>query len=296
MSTSRRSFQTRKVQKLSGRTTQVKPRSLLSTKVTPQRTVVAVKRRTQGKRRGAKRTRGIRAGMPRLWTNAVSKPDMGILFRPIWLGTISGAAASIVKRFIPNSIWQPEASGGTGTTPGYADWAAFYGFYRVIHYKYRVTFTNKENFDVSCWISNSSNDPGTTTNSTITSNPFTQWKTLSAKGGLDRVTLSGSHLVSTIAGTDTVLTDDSFRSLIGANPADVMWIGIGLQSFGGNLTNGVDIECQISQKTIMYDYLLQTPSDLQQIKKHRKELAAKQETMPPPSMPTITMGQQTDFQ
>ncbi len=231
-----------------------------------------------------------RPDMPRLWTSAVSKPDMGIKFRPIWLGTVSGSAVSICKRFNPNSIWQPETSGATGTTPGYADWANFYGFYRVIKYHYTISFANKENFDVGVWVCNSSNDPGTTTNSTITANPMTTWKQLSAKGGLDKVVIRGTYDVAHVAGTEAVYTADSFRSLIGASPADISWLGVGLQSFGGNLTNGVDIEVQLTQDTIMYDFLLQTPSQLAEIKAHRKIMNQILENAPPPPKPLSVMG------
>lgn len=247
---------------------------------------------TKSKRRTGKAVSEYQADMPKIWTSATSRPSMGIKFRPIWLGTISGAAISICKRWNTNSIWQPEVSGGTGTTPGYADWASFYGFYRVIGYKYTISFTNKEAFDVGVWVANSSNDPGTTTNSTITSNPLTSWKQLSAKGGMDRCKISGAFSMAHVAGTDAVYTADSFRSLIGANPADVSWLGIGIQSFGGNLTNGVDVEFQLSQKTIMYDYLLQTPAQLQQIRAAQLELMKQRITTPSPSSPKIVQGEE----
>jgi hypothetical protein len=250
-----------------------------------------VARSNKPHRKGTESIREFIPDMPRTWTSAINKPSSGVTFAPMWLGTISGAAASIVKRFNPNSIWQPETSGGTGATPGYADWAAFYGFYRVIEYHYSISFTNKEAFDVAVWVANSSNDPGTTTNSTIVSNPMTQWKQLSAKGGMDRAKIAHGYKLDIVCGTTSVYTADSFRSLIGANPADVSWLGIGVQSFGGNLTNGVDVEMKLLQKTIMYDYLLQTPAQLQQIRIHRKWLAAQQDSAPPPSKPLVVLGE-----
>jgi hypothetical protein len=168
-----------------------------------------------------------------------------------------------MKRFNTNSIWLPEASGTGGQVPGYADWAALYGFYRVIGYKYTVLLTNKEAFDVECYTINSNNDPGTTTNALVTSNPNSQLAMLGAKGsGRDQHTFSSKYKIATIAGTEAIYTADTYRSLIGANPTDVLWLGVGLQSFSGTISTGVDISVQISLKTIMYDYLLQAPMAL----------------------------------
>lgn len=250
----------------------------------------------QGKQNKSHKTvKEYLADMPRLWTSAVAKPSIGVKFKPIWLGVLSGSASAIVKRFNPNSIYQPEVGGPAGSTPGYVDWAAFYGFYRVVGYKYRVTFTNKESFPVAVWVSNSNNDPGTSTNSSITSNPLTQFREISSKGGQDRVTLEGSFSLVTVVGTTSIYTSDSYRSLIGQNPADVTWLGMGAQSINGNITVGVDVELQLSQKTVMYDYLLQTPAPIiAQIQQHQLDCAQKRltQTRSPPQTIHIVQGEE----
>lgn len=251
-------------------------RNILSTVPNPRPQLVKrkinVPRKQRPRESSTRKVHKYPAGTPKMWTNAVTRPDCGILFRPQWVGTISGASTNVYKKFNPNSIYAPEVSGTPGQTPGYADWAAFYGFYRVIEYSYKISIMNKEAFDISVWVNNSNNDPGASANSTIASNDKTQLKTVSAKGGLDKVTFTGHYTIAQIIGSDAVYTADTYRSLIGSSPADVTWLTVGIQSFGGNLTNGADMEISLSQKTIMYDYLTQAPSplELETIKAHQK--------------------------
>lgn len=222
------------------------------------------------------------------WNRATVKPDMGIDFKWSFLGTSSGAGPILVRRYNPNSIWQPEAGGSTGVVPAYSEWAAFFGFYRVVGYEYTVTMTNKEAFDVQTYIVNSNNDPGTTAPATLTSNPLCKWKMLSAKGGLDKVSYSHKYNLEQILGTDTCYTADSYRSLIGASPADITWLGIGAQSLtGANLTNGVDIALTLVMRTVMYDRLLLTSAEKAHVQQHRLKLAQLQMRQPELELPVV---------
>jgi hypothetical protein len=194
---------------------------------------------------------------------AVAGPRKNVKLRVITTAIISGAAPAIIKRWNPNSAYVPETGGGSGQTPGYADWAALYGYYRVIKYHFTITVINKEAFDVVTYVINSNNDPTTSNNSTLASNPKAMVRTLSSKGGMDRATFSGGFSIASIVGSKSVLFDDLYSSLINTSPADITWMGVGVQSIGGaNLTNGISVTVALEQDTIFYDYLLQIYSQV----------------------------------
>jgi hypothetical protein len=255
---------------------------------------IVVLRNNKSKRRNSenKQSQHVKlrdlVGVIPTWNRATIKPDMGIDFKWSILATSSGASNILIRRYNPNSIWQPEAGGSTGVVPAYSEWAAFFGFYRVVGYEYTVTVTNKEAFDVQTYIINSNNDPGTTAPATLTSNPLCKWKMISAKGGLDKVSYSHKYNLEQILGTDTCYTADSYRSLIGASPADIVWLGIGAQSLtGANLTNGVDIALTIVMRTVMYDRLLLTAAERAHIQQHRLKLIQAQLRQPEPELPVV---------
>jgi hypothetical protein len=220
--------------------------------------------RRRGKKRGFSKRRGgsrAPAGFSRLQPIMPSKKHVPL--RVISTAIISGASPSVVKRWNPNSAYTPETGGGSGATPGYADLAQLYGYYRVAGYSYEVTISNLEAFGVVVYCVNSNADPTTSVNSTIASNPKCQSSSLSPKGGFDRHVFRGRFTIESIVGSPAVKWDDLYAALINANPADVTWLGIGVQSIGGaNLTNGVCCEVKILQYTIFYDYLLQIYSQV----------------------------------
>jgi hypothetical protein len=215
--------------------------------------------RRRGKKRGFSRSRRrskAPAGFSHLQPIMPSKKHVPL--RVISTAIISGASPQVVKRWNPNSAYTPETGGGSASTPGYADLAQLYGYYRVAGYSYEVTISNLEAFGVVVYCINSNADPTTSVNSTIASNPKCQSCSLSPKGGFDRHVFRGRFTIASIVGSPSVKWDDLYSALINANPADVTWLGVGVQSIGGsNLTNGVCCEVKLLQYTIFYDYLLQ---------------------------------------
>jgi len=186
-------------------------------------------------------------------------PKKHVPLRVITTAIISGASPAVVKRWNPNSAYTPETGGGSGATPGYADLTPLYGYYRVAGYSYQITVSNLEGFGVVVYVINSNADPTTSFNSTSASNPRCQSKSLSPKGGMDRCTFRGTYTIASIVGSPATKWDDLYSALINASPADITWLGVGVQSIGGsNVTNGVCVEVILTQYTIFYDYLLQT--------------------------------------
>jgi hypothetical protein len=192
------------------------------------------------------------------WRDAISPPEQDVKFKVISTAVISAAAPQVIKRWNPNSAYTPETGGGSGSTPGYADWAALYGYYRVVAYNYKITIMNNEAFPVIVYVVNSNNDPTTSNNSTLASNPLSQTFALSAKGGQDRCEFTKHLRISEVVGSDAVEFDDIYASLINTSPADITWMGIGVQSIGGsNVTNGISVRLELVQYTRFYDRLLQ---------------------------------------
>jgi hypothetical protein len=172
--------------------------------------------------------------------------------------TLSSAGASVINRYNTNSAYEPQVGGSTAVTPGYSHWANFYGFYRVIGYSYEITFCNASAFPINCFVLNENNDPGTTAATQITANPLSQHAVVSSMGGMDKVVFKKRLTISQVAGTTAPETDDTYRALVNASPADVFWLGVGAQSVAGAvLTLGVQVAFYLTQYVRFYDRLQQ---------------------------------------
>jgi hypothetical protein len=223
-----------------------------------------------GRRKGqkSKGKRGKRAGGNRYSANNMSlstfrspivPSQLRTTLRQLFIFQLSGASPTLCRRYNPNSVYQPEVSGATGTVPGFSELAALYGFYRVLGYKYKAQFVNMQAFPVTIFALNSNNDP--TTGATVASvaNALGHFKILSAATGMDKATLAKKMQISNVVGTTAIATADSYRSLINANPADITWLGLGAQSnTGANLTIGVTVTLELEMYVELYDRLLQT--------------------------------------
>jgi hypothetical protein len=189
----------------------------------------------------------------------VQSPKKQVLLKVISTAIISGASPQVTKRWNPNSAYTPETGGGSGATPGYADWAQLYGYYRVIGYSYSFTASNNEAFPVIVYSVNSNNDPTTSNNSTLATNRNSFTKQLAAKGGIDSWTFRSPYYpVTYIVGSPAPKFDDLYSALVNASPSDLTWMGIGAQSIGGaNITNGISVSLQLNQFVIFYDPLQQ---------------------------------------
>jgi len=194
------------------------------------------------------------------WQEDIVPTEMDLKLAQVFLGTISGAAASVVVRYNPNSAYQPQTGGATATVPGFSEMSALYGFYRVVRYQYTVTMINNEAFPVTAYVINSNNDPGTSAGVLTAANALSQSVLLASKGsGSDTHTFRKTLNLSEILGTSAVETADSYRALINASPLDVTWLGLGAQSgTASNITNGVTLLLKLTMYVRFYDRLLQS--------------------------------------
>lgn len=184
---------------------------------------------------------------------------MDVALSQTFLFQLSLAGTTTCRRYNPNVAYQPEVSGATAAVPGYSEFTAFYGFYRVVKYHYKCTFSNMEAFPVSIYCINSNNDPGTTAALIVSNNALSQNWLLSSKGGLDTKTFSKTLTIAQVLGSDAVETADSYRALITGAPSDIAWLGFGAQSgTGTNITIGVTCMLELTMYVRFYDRLLQT--------------------------------------
>jgi len=117
---------------------------------------------------------------------------------------------------------------------------------------------NNEAFPVSVYITNTNADPSVSQALSEAGNDLSQRRVLSAKGGLDKVTIMKGYNVATVVGSNDIEYDDDYRATMSsgseASPADLIWLGVGCESLSGaNITNGVSFILTLKQTTRLYD-------------------------------------------
>jgi hypothetical protein len=160
----------------------------------------------------------------------IAPPRKMIHFRHNALGVMTAVTATFSKRWYLNSVFQPEVA-TSGSCSGFSWWANFYGRYRVIWFKYRITIINREADATACGVYLGTIDPGTTAGITYSRQPLGQDTVLSAKGGVDRHTFTGSVLLSEIYGEANI--DQDYSAPTTTNPTDLAYFAAILQTSGG---------------------------------------------------------------
>lgn len=181
-------------------------------------------------------------------------PEMDVQLSYPFIKTLSAAAAAVAARLYTNAAYDVDPTLGSTSTPGFAEWAALYNFYRVVAYSYDITFVNNEAFPIIAWTLSSNTDPGLGATSVSSSNPLGASLVLSAKTGLDKGMIARTHRVSHVIGSDAVEYEDNYRALVSGVPADLAWLGFGIQSISGaNVTNGASIFGHLRMFVRFYD-------------------------------------------
>lgn len=177
----------------------------------------------------------------------------------IRLFVASGAAASITKRFNPNSLYRPDPVSFAHSAMGVAEWQALFSLYRVIRYSHESTASNEEDFAVEAGCTNTNADPSTSQGATELMNDLAVSAHLERKGsGKSQHTFKQTFNVATVVGSGDIEYDDDYRGLLSSgsetSPADLIWIGNTAQSVGGsNLTNGVSWTFKLWMTVRIYD-------------------------------------------
>jgi hypothetical protein len=191
------------------------------------------------------------------FTESTVPTEMDVKLILLDVGTVSGAATTVAKRYNSNCAFQPIVSGPTAAVPGFSKWAAFYGFYRVIAYDYEITMTNNEAFSINCFILNTNNDPGISGSATASTNALSQHRVIAAKGGMDKAVFKKRYRIAHVAGTNAVETDDTYRALVTGSPTDLFWLTLGAESgTGANITLGSNYVTYLTMYVRFYDRLI----------------------------------------
>lgn len=139
------------------------------------------------------------------------------------------------QRWHTNAPYDVDPILGSTSMAGYSEWAAFYHFVRSTKYKVVIEVTNNEPNPVTVFFTHSNNDLGTTgtLSQSQSGNSLTRTVLLapSGYGGTKKLTMA--HTINAVVGSPAPLTDDNYRSLTNAVPADLTWFGIYLNT--GNI-------------------------------------------------------------
>jgi hypothetical protein len=155
------------------------------------------------------------------------------------MATLTNVSNSFVaRRFTANGLYDIDPTFGTTAMPGFAEYSALYGFYVVLRYRYKIRISNAEAFPVVVYVTNSCVDP--TTAGTYMLDYSTQKYgsrcILSAKGGNDSKTFSGSIEISRLVGED-ITKDSAYRTPVTSNPSDLVYLGLGINAGSNDFTS-----------------------------------------------------------
>lgn len=207
----------------------------------------------RGKRRGGRRGKGRIPGARMPGKTMPSYIKVKLRWPLIAPGVGSGAAVA-AKRYTPNNAYDVDPSLGSTSTPGFSEWAAFYTYYRVMSYRVDVTAENLDTIAANWYIYHTNTDPGTTgTSSPSYAQTFLgATRALGFSTGEGKARYTKSVSVSKILGMP-IGTADSFRSLVSAGPADLVYFGFGVYSdSGANFTSGITITGWIEMDVRFY--------------------------------------------
>jgi len=160
-------------------------------------------------------------------------------------GSIKSAGLQYMsQRWRTNDAFDVDPVLGSTATPGFAEWAAFFSFYRVISYSVVMQVTNNENFPVGLYVLNSTDDPGVTGANWYAKAASALGRTyqMAPKGTTGaQKTIRVAHTITEVVGSSAPETADTFRALVTSTPDDQTWFGVGIDSHSATntLSNGV---------------------------------------------------------
>jgi hypothetical protein len=194
-------------------------------------------------------------------------PESDRILPYVNMGVINGAAVNVSRPFAVNSN-SPAGSGGN-TPAEFVQYAAMYDMYRPIACEMQLILTNNESFAVSVAYAFTDENPGSSASyDELAAERIVGNALLAGNGGQNRVTFKRFVKYSDLAGSDSVETDDTYRAIINAVPADTFWLTIGAFSPSlANLTLGIAFQLRLRMHIRFYNADLtsqQAPPSVQQ--------------------------------
>ncbi len=166
----------------------------------------------------------------------------------LFAGQVNAGLAEMNIRWYTNAAMSPDIVTPANRSNGFTQWAAMYRFSRVISYQAICTVTNKEVFPVTFLFRNTNIDPGTGTGQfAFAGESFSRTCMVSAlTGGSNVKSVSMSHTIAAITGTD-IEYDDSYKATSTTQaPGNLTFLGLSARSAdGGSLFSAAGIAYHI---------------------------------------------------
>lgn len=153
-------------------------------------------------------------------------------------------------RYRPTGAFDLDPTSSGTSMPGFAEWAAFYEYYRVLGYCLEFQVDNKETFPVEVITLPLNADPGASpSEATVQAwemNPYVTAKNLSGLGGMDRTIIKKKVDCRSFIGSGIQRFDDSYASLVTTVPANNIYHPVAVYSMATVFVNGVYMNLRIA--------------------------------------------------
>jgi hypothetical protein len=158
-------------------------------------------------------------------------------------------------RFTPTNAFDIDPVLGSTAAPGFTELSLLYRFYRVIRYKCKTEFSNKETFPVLGYICPVNYDPGANTSfyQNYLSSRSVKKKYMGAISGDSTMSLTQNVDITQFAGIANLQVADTFSSLVTGGPANNIFQNVGIVSAVSNLVSGVDISVDFDIEIEFYE-------------------------------------------
>jgi hypothetical protein len=151
-----------------------------------------------------------------------------------------------------NGAFDPAYTGSIPTIP-FAEYASFSNTYRVINFRIRLTFLALETFPQFCCMGPSVASLGTNNSLLLrfSSNEYWKRKAISAKGGMDKVTMKSSINLPTFFGATQYMNDPAFAASVTSNPSTLLYFNFGTVSTN-NIVSGTEYFASVEMDVMFY--------------------------------------------
>lgn len=172
--------------------------------------------------------------------------------------TMNAAGASATNvRYRPTAAFDVDPIVGSTSTPGFAEWAAFYRYYRVHAFAYKVQFTNADTESMTVYCLPMNTDPlpnaAFSTASQFVCQPYAKVKQVSGAGGMDRAFISGYVNCKKLVGSKTFNYDDNYSSIVNTIPTNNIYLAVGALSQRVAMTNGMNFWFRVTMYVEFYE-------------------------------------------
>jgi len=145
----------------------------------------------------------------------------------------TAAAGSAAYRYQTNGTYDVDPAIGSSSTPGFAELATLYYYYRPYAYQVFLSMSNGEVFPLSYTLVHTNADPGSSFGTAYTlgsGNAFGASGVLGTAGSPPTHYRSRKIRVAELVGGVDPETGDNWHGASAANPTDLIYFGLGVQS------------------------------------------------------------------